>query len=670
MTRINANTRVQTPPPEATQTPPNSQLMADIQTALVEMDQFRRDNGEWLTDEQIHNMDYLAMALSASMANIAADGVGGGNGAGGAGSGAEDIWEAGNLQPGWNGLPPGMPTTDDADAEAFFALHPEFGEYAGTAKNLTNSANPTKFVYQMTEGEESAVGKTFGKDMVLTITDADGNKKSYLIKNFTLNPGMFGISAKGIKKADGSGVTIDMSGVIQINDGSFGDEEFYKDQQISIYGSEGDDTLIGSQSRNQIIGAGGNDTIDGQAGDDEIYGDEKYIEAGAYNEEYGGDDDIKGGAGVDAIRAGGGFDTTYVSDRGEGISDVEDPDTVDASTGITVNSIQGSFSGTGWHATDLDEKGRIIIEPNANVTNLGTLTLKIPDGYSMALFERDPENNDNIIITYVGEAGEMKVKIKAPSDQVVRIDFQGNAADNIIDARIDEKNLVIKFTDTAGGRDIVLGPTNDLIASGVDVTNLKKSQGNSSSRISQTVSDGIFAPTPTEQEDYNSHKERYKGYIAEAGIGADAGVILIKKDTTAGAPPTAQIPLRLAAPKGYTKGYVTQDAAGNIYVIFVQPATSDGEAKTLVYKIDPAIIGGQPPHPLRPEDIHVYMPNADGEFSSQAFELVPVSSDAADYSIDMGAEADMIFHQGNGANVASTPEDIKIKLKKKEAEAE
>ncbi|WP_280513962.1 calcium-binding protein [Ruminiclostridium herbifermentans] len=84
---------------------------------------------------------------------------------------------------------------------------------------------------------------------------------------------------------------------------------------LTIYGTEGDDEFYGSPSNETYMALGGNDSIYGGDGEDNLYGGE-------------GDDLLDGGAGNDYLEGGIGNDV-YIFGRGYGIDTISDYDTSD-----------------------------------------------------------------------------------------------------------------------------------------------------------------------------------------------------------------------------------------------------------------------------------------------------------------------------------------------------
>jgi Ca2+-binding RTX toxin-like protein len=99
---------------------------------------------------------------------------------------------------------------------------------------------------------------------------------------------------------------------IEFSNGTVWDQT-YVTANVSIFGTEGADSLSGSGSADRIYGYGGNDTIAAAGGADVLFG-------GAGNDTLrgeAGNDTLSGGAGNDALEGGTNSDT-YLFDRGDG----------------------------------------------------------------------------------------------------------------------------------------------------------------------------------------------------------------------------------------------------------------------------------------------------------------------------------------------------------------
>ncbi|ADL52545.1 calcium-binding protein [Clostridium cellulovorans] len=128
--------------------------------------------------------------------------------------------------------------------------------------------------------EENIVVSRVNKDLVITIT---GTTDKLTIKNYFLE----GYKIESIKFFDDK--------ILTIND------------NLSIYGTEGDDTFQGDSINETYIGLGGNDSIYGNQGKDNLHGN-------AGNDSiYGGDgiDNLYGDEGIDTLDGGAGDDNLY-----------------------------------------------------------------------------------------------------------------------------------------------------------------------------------------------------------------------------------------------------------------------------------------------------------------------------------------------------------------------
>ncbi|GAB5404744.1 MAG: hypothetical protein Aurels2KO_29750 [Aureliella sp.] len=101
-------------------------------------------------------------------------------------------------------------------------------------------------------------------------------------------------------------------------------------QQLSLYGGDGDDTLLGGDTVNHLYGGEGHDTLLGGNASDQLYGE-------------AGNDRLSGGGGVDALYGGAGDDHL---DGGLGfdyLSGESGDDTLLGGEGMTGDSLNGGF---------------------------------------------------------------------------------------------------------------------------------------------------------------------------------------------------------------------------------------------------------------------------------------------------------------------------------------
>lgn len=670
MTKINANFKTQQSlaDPGAAPDAGYAELRAKLEEACAELEGV---DDKYLTDEQYHEKQRLMATLKAEAAAIDAAGINGGNGADEAAAGD---WYLGELDPYWNGVPDAFRSNDKFAEDAEIGVeNPEYyGDYVETIQipDSGNSAAPNSIAFQMTDDMTAVYAETHGRDLVLIVEYADGDsttRQYYVIKEGAVRPDPIAISAAGLSH----GVTIDCRKVFRIDE-SGGLDPAYKNQKMYIIGSDGKDSLYGSQSRDLIVGNAGDDVIDAGAGNDMVFGDEghnvKTYQPGMFDPAKGGNDTIRGGAGTDTIYGGGGADTTYVSDKGEGIYEAKENTPIEDTLSEPPVVDEEWLTTDGWDPIEGEEDGTIILRNNGTGDPVGgSIDLTIPPGYTMAFAEASSDGA--LVITFVGEDEQnnptsFKVKIEdffgsafggsQNPDGVVRLNFMGNEENNIIDfSQIAEKTLtsqVINISDESGGDDIILGPKSDLLSQGVDLENFLTSQGNGDGKLDSYVQDGVFV-TSSGEPDTDSNKSTYNGYQATA---ADNQIVISKDDTPGVGEPAGT--LKLVVPTGYTKGYITKDELGNLYVVCVKPDAAGGKPKTIVFKIDEAIVADSPDGAgLSWNDIYVCErgtgSNKDGqnsEYTNVDIEIVPISNpedQPYDYMIDGGDGDDLVIAQ-------------------------
>ncbi len=650
MTSINTNYKANTVDPATQSTDPYvAQMQAEIQAALEEIEQFKLENAEWLSEEQLVQMDRIFVTLKAQAAAIEAGGVLGGPGM----SGAVD--EEGNLlnqpqelQPEFNGIPDDCIDSGDAYGQGLIADDPaRYGDFGGTVSipNSGDVTSPTKVAFQMTDDMVAIYGESRGRDIIITVEYEDGSRKSWVIKEGTVRPEPIVISALGLSH----GVKMDFSHVMRVSTGEYPGYPYGSRSGFYIHGTEYDDEIIATQSDDAIVAYAGNDTIDGMAGNDSIWGDEYYQMSGQFDMGYGGNDTIKGGTGDDIIYGGGGLDTSFKSDKKESVSETEGWENDIAEDMPPPGSWFGSPSGD-WEVQPDMEDGMAIIENTTG--NAGVLEIDMPNGYDMAYAEKDADGN--LIITFVGDEGTFKVKIEDffneqwNDDGVVKLIFNGSSENEIIDfSRVPVTSQAIKILG-GNGDDIILGAESALLADGVDIENMLESQKNSDNELQGYVDEGIFAVPESEYEDDMTTANGYQADVQD-------GQIVITDDGDPNTDPADK--LNIKAPDGYDHGYITTDAAGNIYVILVKQ-TESGKAETIVIKIDKDLCG---PGGLTYSDISIKhaIVDDDEETFGSPLALIPVSCDYDDYLIDGGAGNDLAFFQ-KGANVKDVEDEVEI----------
>ena len=650
MTSINTNYKANSVDP-ATQSgsmdPYLAEIQAQIQEALSEIELFKLENSEWLTEEQLAQMNRIEVTLKAEAAAI----QGGGLGGAGAVPGAVD--ENGNLlnrpeelPPEWGGIPSEYINGSDPYGQDLINDDPsKYGDFAGTI-TIPNSGDPnipTNISFQMTDDMTEIYGESRGRDLIVTVVFEDGSKKSWVIEEGTVRPEPIVFSALGLTH----GVKMDFSRVIRIDTGDYAcnSEHAYR---IYMHGSEYDDVLIGTQSErgDKIVGYAGNDTIDGMAGNDLIWGDEHYEASGQHSIEYGGDDTIKGGTGYDTIYGGGGIDTPYASDKGESVFETEKDPIEDVADATTIPDPDDWFYSSGspesdWVADPEIEDGMVVIYNESG--NAGELNIDMPQGYNMAYAEQDGDNN--LIITFVGEDGTFKIMIEdffgKFDDDAVRLHFFGGADNDIIDfSRVELTSQAISIEDAYNSDDIILGAKSALLSDGVELDSLLESQKNSDNALQNYVDEGAFA---TDEANYTDPSSA-DGYHAE--VDETNNQIHISGDTDHSGK------LNIKAPDGYDVGYMTMHG-GDMYLILVKRSES-GKAQTMVFRIDGSL-------GLDFSDISVsHAITEDGEPTfGGPIPLYAISDDIDDYLIDAGPGNDIVFSQ-KGGNTKNAEDEVEV----------
>ncbi len=669
----------------STTDPAMAQLLAEVQQAIADIEQWKLDNAdilEEMDDATLSNIERIYATLKAEAVAIPAmstlSATGGSPAAGGA-----NAWDPQKLVDGWN--PPEYISTDpDPNSAAEAAIEGDtakYGDYAGTMRIPSgNPSDPKRVGFQMTDDMTSVTVESHGRDLIFTVgydKDGDGkedSRESYVIKNGTMQQGDFIISARGLTH----GVTIDLTQAIRVDSGTASGKGFI------IIGSDKDDVIKGSGSDDGIVGGLGADQIDGGFGDDTIYGDEGpgadgangYI-AGNFDEAAGGDDDINGGAGSDIIYAqGGNDDTVYTSDvKDKGGSVMEAENTVDNVTGANPGT------GTGWLESPngeweegAEEDGMVVYENTSDTNDAGEIVIDmsaLPPGYTMAYGEMSADND--LILTFVnsetGETFKLKIKDffsgsfgdnKNPSTAIPHLVINGTDENDIIDmsrVKINEGNQQGQCIEIhgMGGDDIILGPQNKMLKDGVAI-NAPLDSTVSNGTLNDYVNDGVFATD--DNADKDGHQETGDGYHSEV----KDGQIYITDDTTDDAtnPDGPAEKLNIVAPDGYDWGYITQDqATGDMYVVLVKTQES-GKADTIVIRIDKSLTeagGGK----LGFGDISIKHRKTDNDSWGESLPLTPFSMDDDAYSLDGGDGSDLYFAQ-KGSDVLDDGKDDTVEV--------
>lgn len=628
------------------------ELKSEVDEALVEVQQFKEENGEYLSEENLVELERIETMLKAESAAIDAWGIGGAEGGAGV-EGEYAMWDIPEgLDPGWNGIPDDF-IWDDADDAARLADDPEwYGEYAGTIQipNSGDPMNPTKFGFQMTDDMIGVFAESRGHDMIITVVYEDQTRESWIVEDGCIRTEPFLISAAGLSH----GATIDCHRLFRQHD------------NIWIHGTEHDDDIRGSQSNDIIVAYAGNDIISAEAGDDMVWGDEGYDYAGMADQSYGGHDTLDGGAGNDQIYAGGGSDTVFSSDEGETVAEWE---TKENNISAIPPSPDQWLDGYGsWEVSEIEE-GMVTVSNMATDGTAGQIDIHMEGmpGYNMAFGEMGTDGS--LIVTFVGEEGTFKVKFEDffdaflpaggdPRDAIATFNLIGTEGSEIFNfdkITINETNSQVINLLGGAGEDIVLGVHNDMIKNGVstDPNEILEST-ESPSMLGSHVNSGVFTSSDDLPYADADHKN-WCGYKSE--VNTD-GQVYITADTAYDGD-RAEV-LHLKVPEGYDTGYIAQDTEGNMYVIAVK-ATASGEADTMVFKIDKDLVADG----LGYNEILVQSSgnttvgagDASSLASSNPIPLVAISLDENDYMTSGGDGDDLVFLE-EGAKKSDSENEI------------
>jgi len=627
-----------------TETDSNADLKARLEEALRELEQYKEEYATSLTDESLAQMNRLEVMMKAEMAAIEAYGKGGYGPGGAAPVGSE--WDAPSSLPPEFSVPEGY-TLDIQQNASDASLCDDPGTYAGTVNFEGSRLN---FSAQ-DEGIQEVEAVSKGKDLVLTVIYEDGHKKSWVIKDGSVRSEPIIIDATQM----GHGVTIDTSRALRISDGKHG-QPYGATTGFQIWGSDYDDTIYGSQGRDGIVGLAGNDKIDGGADIDEIYGDDKYELPGQYAQQINGlpagSDDIRGGAGADIIRGGGGIDKGYSSDDMPG-------EAVDMGGEVKDDTASAPDPSGGWLAydgnwtTETDEDGTIVLKNMG--TEGGQIDLTMPNGYTMAMADIDPNDSTSLLITFVGEDANgnpqtFKLKIDGffdskegvdPRTAVITLNVFGSENGDIIDfhklmgvAELNTQNINIFGN---GGNDIILGTESALVRDGVDTSNPYQSTVGDGT-LNRLVQEGVFA---------ESEEDEDTTYTASA----ENGQIVIRDAD--GDPSNNNATVELVAPEDFDRGYITVGPDGCTYVIL---AKNDGSGDTIVFKFeDPSL-----------DYTKIFFwnqkPGEDDSKTSTEIRLIPVSFDSTmGYGVISGGDGSDVLFGSKDSNFDTDASDFVVK---------
>jgi len=290
---------------------------------------------------------------------------------------------------------------------------------------------------------------------------------------------------------------------------------------------------------------------------------------------------------------------------------------------------------------DPSDPGTVIVQKN-DLGSGGSLDISMPslDGYDAVFAERTSDNalkltfvgkdeygNTKTFVVIVENFFELSAHINDPTS-IPRLTFHGGSGNDIIDFRVQLDNQVINIVDDQGGNDIILGPTSEVVASGLKLDkpeDLLDSQGNNSGSLTSILQE--------------TDAEYYEDQGVTATVQSEPAQIVIED---ADGDPTNNESLGIDVPEGYDKGYITSDADGNLYVILVKKS-GDGKTKSIVYKIDASLTvdkGGN----LTWKSI-----------SAGSLDLVPISNlepdpitGVSDYTLDAGTDGDdfVLYEEG------------------------
>jgi hypothetical protein len=237
------------------------------------------------------------------------------------------------------------------------------------------------------------------------------------------------------------------------------------DEQLTVFGGEGNDRISGGDGNDLLFGEGGNDTIFGNGGDDVIFGG-------------GGDDNVNGGKGHDTAFLNGG-DDSFVWNPGDG------SDTIDGGNGTDTMVFNGaaanekmSLSANGDAAVFLRDVANIRMDLNrverVAVNALGgTDSIHIGDMRGTDVREADvnlagPDGGDDLAadtVTVDGSDHADNVRVSADSGTVA-VDGLHTATNITGSGSFDQLQV-----NTLGGNDRVDVGNNvtNLIGVGVDL---------------------------------------------------------------------------------------------------------------------------------------------------------------------------------------------------------
>jgi len=634
------------------------QLENQLDEAIASIEELDRD---YLTDEQIEQLERLKATMMAEKATIDAyqSGVVPGSTGGVSGTGA-DYFSGDNLSDLGSGWSSNALISDRAEHES--AMLPEDGEYMGTITVDNYGGEQTNPLGLSVDAafEEELMGpggvidevnvSSRGKDLVFTIIGHDANgaelRFSWVFVNGTVNSTPIIINATELSH----GVKIDCSHAFRISDGNFNSLDGVA-RGFYIWGTEYEDVIIGSQGADKISAQGGDDFIDGMAGNDTLYGD--YV--GDQLATGGGDDTIRGGAGNDILYGGTSSvmgDTRYDSDS----TSATNPESVAGFENV-IDDVAGAapdpddwLIGTGWDWSTDD--GEVIIEqtdPSAGGSIEINLEDMQADGSTFNMVVAEVRDGTDLVLNVIGEGpnGEpvtfkivikdfMRAMVGYSPEQIVKLTVNGTDASDIIDfSKVEGITSQVINLNGFGGDDILINPEMQALADGLAFEDMTSSSEAPSTIRSYVENDGIFYdPETGNTDEYNGYSAVYDDtsreiQITETGPHDDSG-------------------LQIVAPEGYDHGYIAIDPATGDYLIIMVKSGSDPD--TIVIRVPAQYIDET--NGLYYNNI--YIANLDESPYDEENEswqyshgtnwgLMPISIDPADYVIDGGDGNDIAY---------------------------
>ncbi|GEM_PF-4108262 len=369
------------------------------------------------------------------------------------------------LPTGWNDMSGAVSTiTDSGDAANAGA------SYAGSIvlqnSGVYDPANPLSsnaLSLVLDDSAKSVSGKTVGNDLQVQVEYADGEKKTFVLKNMAVRPEPIYIYAGNRTQP----IAMDFSQVIRVSDGNWG-IPFGETSGLTIFGGSGNDTIVGSQGSDVIVGNAGNDTLYGMGGADEMYGDAMNGAGNAVGTN-GGDDRIDGGAGKDVIRAGAGNDVVMNLESGESAAEYENRGATQNFATLTPDQVGQYFT----TSAEIQNRDGVLVMDAADAQ--GPIDLTMPPGYTMASARADSSGNA-LIITMSGfdsngAPQDLHIKINNFFDPqyAATLNFHGNGGDNIIDFHEITLNGSLINISGAAGDDTILAPRTYLDSLGIPI---------------------------------------------------------------------------------------------------------------------------------------------------------------------------------------------------------